>query len=101
MAIKSPAQWEEQRREARRPVTGLARMAQRTSIILGDGEQDVYPCKILDASDRGYRLSVRPMPKLEIGRELLFEHTDKTRQRFFVCWLSEYEVGLKVVEELE
>ena len=92
-------QWEEQRREPRRPVTGIARMAQRTSIILGEDGKSVYPCKILDASDKGYRVSVRPMPKLEVGREVLFEHTDKSRQRFYVCWVSAHELGLKLAED--
>jgi hypothetical protein len=90
--------WEDQRREARRLITGIARMAQRTSIILGDDERNVYPCKILDASDSGYRISLKPMPKLEVGSEIFFEHTDKSRQRFSVCWVSEYEVGLKLAE---
>lgn len=89
---------EEQRRETRRLVTGVARMAQRTYLILGEDEQTIYPCKILDASDSGYRIAMKPMPKLEIGSEVLFEHTDKTRQRFSICWVSEYDVGLKVVK---
>jgi hypothetical protein len=89
---------EDQRGEARRPVRGVARMAQRTSIILGDDERNVYPCKILDASDGGYRISLKPMPKLEVGSEILFEHTDRSRQRFSVCWVSECEAGLKRAE---
>ncbi len=91
--------WEEQRRETRRPVTGVARMAQRTSIILGEDERNVYPCKILDASNNGYRIAIKPMPKLEVGSEVIFEQTDKTRQRFCVCWVSKHEAGLKSVSE--
>jgi hypothetical protein len=96
--MKEPVKWEEQRREPRRLIAGIARMAQRTSIILGDVQQNVYPCKILDASAGGYRISLKPMPKLEVGSEVLFEHTDKSRQRLNVCWVSEYEVGLKLPE---
>jgi hypothetical protein len=91
-------QWNEQRREHRRPVTGLARMAQRTRIILGADEQVVQQCKILDASDNGYRIGSKPMPKLEIGNEFILEHTDGSRRRVCVCWVSEHEVGLKVVD---
>ncbi|HTJ89860.1 MAG TPA: hypothetical protein VL356_06750 [Acidocella sp.] len=90
--------WEDQRREARRPVRGIARMAQRTSILLGDDERNVHPCKVLDASDSGYRISLKPMPKLEVGSEILLEHSDKSRQRLAVCWVSDYEAGLKVAE---
>ena len=95
---KSDEHWEEQRRETRRPITGLARMAQRTHILLGDNEENAYPCKILDASNSGFRIAIKPMPKLEIGSEVVLEHTDKTRQRLSVCWLSAYEAGLKAVE---
>jgi hypothetical protein len=86
----------EQRRERRRPVVGLARMAQRTRIILGADGQVVLPCKILDASDNGYRIALKPMPKLEIGNELLLEHTDGSRRRVCVCWVAEHEVGLEI-----
>ena len=77
---------------------GRADGAAHTSIILGDVERNVYPCKVLDASDSGYRISLKPMPKLEVGSEILLEHSDKSRQRLAVCWVSEYEAGLKLAE---
>ena len=66
-------------------------------VILGDDEQNVYPCKILDASNSGYRIGLKPMPKLEVGSEIILEHTDKTRQRVCVCWVAAHEVGLKLM----
>ena len=57
----------------------------------------VQPCKILDASNSGFRIALKPMPKLEIGDEIILEHTDGTQQRVCVCWVSAHEVGLKVV----
>jgi hypothetical protein len=95
--MNSPEQWDEQRSEKRRPITGVARLAQRTRVILGGDEERVQPCKILDASNSGFRIALKPMPKLEIGDEIILEHTDGTQQRVCVCWVSAHEVGLKVV----
>lgn len=89
---------QDRRREKRHSVTGVARMAQRTCIILGTDEPTVHPCKILTASDQGYSISLTPMPKLEIGDEFVFEHTDRTQYLVRVCWLSEHEAGLKIVD---
>ena len=94
---RSPVNWEEQRGEKRRPITGVARLAQRTRVILGGEEGRGQACKILDASNSGYRITLKPMPRLELGNEIILEHTDGMRQRACVCWVSEYEVGLKVV----
>ena len=95
--MKPPEQWDEQRGEKRRPITGVARLAQRTRVILGGEEGRGSTCKILDASNSGFRIALKPMPKLEIGDEIILEHTDGTRQRVCVCWVSAHEVGLKVV----
>jgi hypothetical protein len=93
----TPGKWDEQRRETRRPVTGVARIAQRTFMILGEEENEsTHPCKILDASDSGYRIGLKPMPKLEIGSEVTLEYTDKTRKKFCVRWVTAHEVGLQM-----
>ena len=97
-AMRLPNLRQERRREMRRTVTGIALRVQRTRVILGAGEPTVHPCKILNASDHGYCVSLNPMPKLEIGDELILEHTDRTQCRVRVCWMSTYEAGLKVVE---
>lgn len=93
---KPPEEWHEQRRETRRLVTGVARMAQRMHIILGE-EQIAHPCRLLDVSKSGYRIGLKPMPHIENGSEIILELTDGTRQRVSVCWVSDYEVGLNVI----
>ena len=66
-------------------------------MILGEEENEIaHPCKILDASDSGYRIGLKPMPKLEIGSEVTLEYTDKTRQKFCVRWVTAHEVGLQM-----
>ena len=96
----TPGKWDEQRSETRRPVTGIARIAQRTFMILGEEENESsHPCKILDASDSGYRIGLRPMPKLDVGNEVTLEYTDKTRKKFCVRWVTAYEVGLQISVE--
>jgi hypothetical protein len=34
----------------------------------------------------------------EIGDEFVLEHTDRTQRRVRVCWATEYEAGLKIVQ---
>jgi hypothetical protein len=76
---------------------GVARMAQRTFMILGEeGNESTHPCKILDASNSGYRIGLNPMPKLEVGTEVTLEYTDKTRKKFCVRWVTIDEVGLQL-----
>ncbi|WP_325396876.1 hypothetical protein [Acidocella sp.] len=97
MTKAAPGKWDEQRRETRRLVAGVARMAQRTFLILGEDEQSSYPCKILDASDNGYRIGLRPMPTLTVGNEVTLEYTDKTRRKFYIRWIAAHEIGLQAV----
>jgi hypothetical protein len=100
--IPKAKKWDEQRRETRRPIMGVARMAQRTFMILEEqGNESAHHCKILDASDSGYRIGLTPMPKLEIGSEVTLEYTDKTRKKFYVRWVTVHEVGLQLAEDKE
>jgi len=84
------------RREQRRPVVGLARMMQKTRLILDEAGQDVLACKILDASDHGYRVGLTQARKIE--GEITLEHTDGSQRRVRVCWARGNELGLEIVE---
>jgi len=82
---------------SRTSITGIARTAQRTKLIVLDREHPPIPCKILDASAGGYRVSVQaPVPA---GALLALEHTDGKRRPVLIAWTGDHELGLRIVEE--
>jgi hypothetical protein len=87
----------EGRREPRRVLTGIARLAQRTRVILDADEQDTQACKILDSSDSGYRIALTTERQIE--GEIILEHTDGSRRRVRVRWVSGREVGLEIIKD--
>jgi hypothetical protein len=83
------------RHHARTEITGLARMAQRTKLVLLDRDHPPIPCKILDASAGGYRVSVAtPVPT---DAQLALEHTDGKRVLVDIAWTENNTLGLKII----
>jgi len=87
---------EDKRHYPRVKISGMARIAQRIKLVLLDRDEPPIPCKILDASPGGYRVSVAvPAP---LDAQLALEHTDGKRLPVQIGWAEQNNLGLKIIE---
>jgi hypothetical protein len=100
-ALPRDAAW----RDSRRPITGVARLAQRTRLLLDDEARTALGCTICDASEAGFRVALTKgqlVPEtLAVDCEIVLEHSDKSRLVVRVRWVREPEIGLEVVRALK
>ena len=100
-ALPRDAAW----RDSRRPITGVARLAQRTRLLLNDEAQTALGCVICDASEAGFRVALnrgQAVPEgLAADAEIVLEHSDKSRLVVRVRWVRPPEIGLEVVRALK
>jgi hypothetical protein len=87
----------EKRRAKRQQLVGLDRLAPRTRLILDADGKDVQSCRILDVSDTGYRIALTGEREIQIGAEIMLEHTDGWRRPVRVCWAFGNELGLEII----
>ena len=88
--------WPDRRQERRRPVDALTHLMRKSRVIFDDAGQDTQVCRILDASDNGYRISLAHPRTIDIGTGTTLEHADGSRMHVLVRWTSGNEVGLEI-----
>jgi hypothetical protein len=89
------ARGEDKRHHARTEIKGMARMAQRIKLVLLDRDHPPIPCKILDASAGGYRVSAATA--VPADAQLALEHTDGKRVLVDIAWVENNTLGLKII----
>jgi hypothetical protein len=99
-ALPRDAAW----RDTRRPITGVARLAQRMRLLLNDDGQTALGCTVCDASEAGFRVALtrgQAVPEaLAVDDEIVLEHSDKSRLAVRVRWVRAPEIGLEVLGAL-
>ncbi len=96
-AVDTSGSGAEQRRAERQPIIGFNRLAPRTRLVLDADGKDVHPCRIVDVSERGYRISLVHERTIPVGAEIMLEHTDGWRRPVRVRWAFKNEFGLEII----
>ena len=85
------------RREPRRPINERAGLILRTQILL-DGDQQVpRRCRILEASDNGFRIALSGGPVFVAGTQFQLVHEDRWRRRVCVRWVEGNQIGVEII----
>jgi hypothetical protein len=87
----------DQRREERRQISIVVNKIQRSRAIFDAQGQDFQSCKILDASDNGFRIALLQPHNLTAGCEFVLEHEDGWRRHVRARWVSGQEIGVLII----